>query len=73
MITRLTLIGFVVGSVASRPSPAHDDGPSGQGTTCNYSEEDRPVFEAGQAPPIFLPQNRGARSPAALDGTPYGL
>ena len=35
---------------------------------CNYSEEDRPVFEAGKSPPIFLPQDLGSFSPAALDG-----
>ena len=36
---------------------------------CNYSEEDRPMFEVGKSPPIFLAQDRGSLSPSALDGT----
>jgi len=40
--------------------------------TCNISEEP-PVFVQGGAPPIFLAQDRGSLSPAALDGTPYGF
>jgi len=68
----LLALSAAVATAVATASSAQSSPPS---ATCNYSEEeeDDRNFEGGGSPPIFLPQDRGSRSPAALDGTPYGF
>jgi len=68
-------VAAVAAVAAAASSAATPDPPVAAPAACNYSEEDDlPFFEpGGKSPPIFLPQDRGTLSPAALDGSPYGF